>query len=149
MFAVGFFSAFINNTPVVAIFIPILLGVAKEIKASASKLLMPMSFASMFGGVCTLIGTSTNILVSSIAERQGQPAFSMFEIAPLGLIMFTVGMIYMLLIGIKLIPDRRSEGDLIENFNLQEYIAEVVLLEKLDVRSDMRSKMRRWSRKLI
>lgn len=129
MFAVGFFSAFINNTPVVAIFIPILLGVAKEIKASASKLLMPMSFASMFGGVCTLIGTSTNILVSSIAERQGQPAFSMFEIAPLGLIMFAVGMIYMLLIGVRLIPDRRAEGDLIESFNLQEYIAEVVLLE--------------------
>lgn len=129
MFAVGFFSAFINNTPVVAIFIPILLGVAKEIKTSASKLLMPMSFASMFGGVCTLIGTSTNILVSSIAERQGQPAFSMFEIAPLGLIMFTVGMIYMLLIGVRLIPERRAEGDLIESFNLQEYIAEIVLLE--------------------
>jgi Na+/H+ antiporter NhaD/arsenite permease-like protein len=69
MIAVGFFSAFINNTPVVAVFIPIILGVAKEIKASASKLLMPMSFASMFGGVCTLIGTSTNILVSSIADN--------------------------------------------------------------------------------
>ncbi len=129
MIAVGFFSAFINNTPVVAIFIPILLGVAKDIKTSASKLLMPMSFASMFGGVCTLIGTSTNILVSSLAERQGQPAFSMFEIAPLGLIMFSVGMTYMLLVGIRLIPDRRSEGDLIESFNLQEYIAEIVLTE--------------------
>ncbi len=129
MFAVGFFSAFINNTPVVAVFIPILLGVAKEIKASASKLLMPMSFASMFGGVCTLIGTSTNILVSSIAEERGQPAFSMFEIAPLGLVMFAVGSVYMLSIGIRLIPDRRSEGDLIESFNLQEYITEVVLLE--------------------
>ena len=128
MIAVGFFSAFINNTPVVAIFIPILLGVAKDIKTSASKLLMPMSFASMFGGVCTLIGTSTNILVSSLAERQGQPAFSMFEIAPLGLIMFAVGMTYMLLVGIRLIPDRRVEGDLIESFNLQEYIAEIVLL---------------------
>ncbi len=129
MIAVGFFSAFINNTPVVAIFIPILLGVAKDIKTSASKLLMPMSFASMFGGVCTLIGTSTNILVSSLAERQGQPAFSMFEVAPLGLIMFSVGMTYMLLVGIRLIPDRRSEGDLIESFNLQEYIAEIVLTE--------------------
>lgn len=129
MVAVGFFSAFINNTPVVAVFIPILLGVAKEIKVSASKLLMPMSFASMFGGVCTLIGTSTNILVSSIAEKEGQPAFGMFEIAPLGIIVFAAGMIYMLLIGIKLIPDRRSEGDLIESFNLQEYISEIVLLK--------------------
>lgn len=129
MFAVGFFSAFINNTPVVAIFIPILLGVAKATKASVSKLLMPMSFASMFGGVCTLIGTSTNILVSSLAEKEGQPAFTIFEVAPLGLIMFAIGTAYMLLVGIRLIPDRRAEGDLIESFSLQEYIAEVVLLE--------------------
>lgn len=126
---VGFFSAFINNTPVVAIFIPILLGVAKDVKISPSKLLMPMSFASMFGGVCTLIGTSTNILVSSIAEESGLKAFSMFEFAPMGLILFGIGMLYMFLIGIKLIPDRRTEGDLIESFRLQEYITEVVLLE--------------------
>ena len=86
MILVGFLSAFINNTPVVAIFLPILLGVARETKISASKLLMPISFASMFGGVCTLIGTSTNILVSSIAEKKGLPAFSMFEFAPLGII---------------------------------------------------------------
>ena len=129
MIAVAFFSAFINNTPVVAIFIPILLGVAKELKTSTSKLLMPMSFASMFGGVCTLIGTSTNILVNSIAEKQGQPAFSMFEIAPLGLTMFLIGTTYMLVIGIRLIPERRTEGDLLESFNLHEYITEVVLLE--------------------
>lgn len=129
MISVAFFSAFINNTPVVAIFIPILLGVAKEIKTSTSKLLMPMSFASMFGGVCTLIGTSTNILVNSIAESQGQPAFSMFEIAPLGVAMFLIGTTYMLLIGVHLIPERRAEGDLIESFHLHEYITEVVLLE--------------------
>ncbi len=127
--SVGFFSAFINNTPVVAIFIPILLKVANDIKASPSKLLMPMSFASMFGGVCTLIGTSTNILVSSIAEEAGLRAFSMFEFAPIGLLLFLIGMIYMLTIGIKLIPDRRVEGDLIESFSLQEYITEVVLHE--------------------
>ncbi len=127
--SVGFFSAFINNTPVVAIFIPILLGVSREIKVSTSKLLMPMSFASMFGGVCTLIGTSTNILVSSIAEESGQEPFSMFEFAPLGLILFAIGMSYMFFVGIRLIPERRTEGDLIESFSLQEYITEVVLLE--------------------
>lgn len=130
MIGVGFFSAFINNTPVVAIFIPILLGVAKDLKKSASKLLMPMSFASMFGGVCTLIGTSTNILVSSIAEEQGQPAFSMFEIAPLGIILFVIGTVYMFAAGIHLIPERRAEeGDLIDTFRLQEYITEIVLLD--------------------
>ncbi len=127
--SVGFFSAFINNTPVVAIFIPILLAVSRDIKVSTSKLLMPMSFASMFGGVCTLIGTSTNILVSSIAEESGLEAFSMFEFAPLGLILFAIGMLYMFLVGIRLIPERRAEGDLIESFNLQEYITEIVLLE--------------------
>ena len=65
-------SAFINNTAVVAIFMPIVLGLARQLKVSASKLLMPMSFASMFGGVCTLIGTSTNIIVSGIASMGGE-----------------------------------------------------------------------------
>jgi di/tricarboxylate transporter len=128
MCLVGVLSAFINNTPVIAIFLPILLGVAKDTKISASKILMPVSFASMFGGVCTLIGTSTNILVSSIAEKQGLPPFSMFEFAPLGLIMFAVGTAYMLLVGIRLIPERRGEGDLTETFALDEYLTEIVLL---------------------
>jgi Na+/H+ antiporter NhaD/arsenite permease-like protein len=84
MFVTAVLSAFINNTPVIAIFLPILLGVARETGFSASKILMPVSFASMFGGVCTLIGTSTNILVSSIAEKNGLRPFSMFEFTPLG-----------------------------------------------------------------
>jgi di/tricarboxylate transporter len=128
MVAVGVFSAFINNTPVVAIFVPLLLGIAREIKASPSKMLMPISFASMFGGVCTLIGTSTNILVSSIAERHGQQPFSMFEFAPLGLVMFAVGTLYMLTIGRRLIPDRRSSGELTQTFGMGEYLTEIVLL---------------------
>jgi len=129
LLSVGFFSAFINNTPVVAIFIPILVGVARDLKVSTSKLLMPMSFASMLGGICTLIGTSTNILVSSIAEENHLKEYSMFELAPIGLIFFGIGMVYMLVIGIRMIPDRRTEGDLIETFNLQEYITEIVLLD--------------------
>lgn len=128
MILVGFLSAFINNTPVIAIFLPILLGVARETRISASKILMPVSFASMFGGVCTLIGTSTNILVSSIAEKNNLPAFTMFEFAPLGIILFAVGTLYMLIFGIRLIPERRGEGDLSENFALSEYVTEIVLL---------------------
>jgi di/tricarboxylate transporter len=127
MILVGVLSAFINNTPVIAIFLPILLGVAKETKISASKLLMPISFASMLGGVCILIGTSTNILVSSIAEEKGLPPFTMFEFLPLGLAMFVVGMAYMLMIGIRMIPERRGEGDLTETFSLGEYLTEIVL----------------------
>ncbi len=128
MVLVAVLSAFINNTPVIAIFLPILLGVARATRISASKILMPISFASMFGGVCTLIGTSTNILVSSIAEKRGLRPFSMFEFAPLGLIMFAVGTVYLLLFGIRLIPDRRGEGDLTESFHLDEYLTEIVLL---------------------
>ncbi len=130
MIVVAVLSAFINNTPVIAIFLPILLGVARETGISASKILMPVSFASMFGGVCTLIGTSTNILVSSIAERNGLRAFTMFEFAPLGLIMFAFGTAYMLLFGIRLIPERRGKGDLVEEFALNEYLTEIVLTEE-------------------
>ncbi|QYO67096.1 SLC13 family permease [Leptolyngbya sp. 7M] len=127
MLIVGVLSAFINNTPVIAIFLPILLGVARENGISASKILMPVSFASMFGGVCTLIGTSTNILVSSIAQESGLRPFTMFEFTPLGLIMFVVGTAYMLIFGIRLIPERRGSGDLVEDFSLNEYLTEVVL----------------------
>ncbi len=128
MVIVALLSAFINNTPVIAIFLPILLNVARDTGTSASKILMPVSFASMFGGVCTLIGTSTNILVSSIAEKNGLRPFSMFEFAPLGLIMFVIGTVYLLLIGIRLIPERRGSGDLVEEFAMSEYLTEIVLL---------------------
>ncbi|MBA2379058.1 MAG: sodium:proton antiporter, partial [Blastocatellia bacterium] len=133
MVVVALLSAFINNTPVIAIFLPILLGVARDTGFSASKILIPVSFASMFGGVCTLIGTSTNILVSSIAEKNGLRAFTMFEFAPLGLIMFAVGTIYLLAIGIRLIPERRGSGDLLEEFAMNEYLTEIVILEESGV----------------
>jgi di/tricarboxylate transporter len=127
MLIAGILSGFINNTPVVAIFLPILLGVARDLDVSPSKLLMPLSFASMFGGVCTLIGTSTNILVSAIAERHGQPAFGMFEFTPLGAIFFGAGMLYMIFIGIRLIPDRRGKGDLTQTFGMGDYLIEIIL----------------------
>jgi di/tricarboxylate transporter len=127
MIGIGSVSAFINNTAAVAIFLPIVVGLAREIKVSPSKLLMPLSFASMFGGICTLVGTSTNILVSSIAERYGQPPFRMFEFAPLGLAMFAIGLLYMMLIGVRLIPDRRRGEDLTKNFGMGHYLTEIVL----------------------
>src|SRR5690606_10540761 len=129
MIVTAVLSAFINNTPVVALFLPILLVVARESGFIASRILMPVSFASMFGGVCTLIGTSTNILVSSIAEKNGLRPFSMFEFTPLGLIFVAIGIVYMFAVGIRLIPERRSEGDLVEEFKLEDYLAEVVILE--------------------
>jgi di/tricarboxylate transporter len=128
MIFVAFISAFINNTPVVAVFIPILLSVAHNNNISPSKLLMPLSFASIFGGVCTLIGTSTNILVSSIAVQYGEAPLGMFEFSSLGIVFFVIGTLYMVFIGVKLIPARRVETDLTESFRMNDYLTEIVIL---------------------
>ncbi len=129
MVTVGVISAFINNTPVVAIFIPILVGAAAQTKQNLAKMLMPLSYASMFGGVCTLIGTSTNILVSGVAAGQGLEPFSMFELSRMGIIFFGVGLIYMMTIGIRLIPDRGGSDDgLMKKFGMGDYLTEIVLL---------------------
>jgi di/tricarboxylate transporter len=129
MLVVASISAFINNTPVVAIFIPILAGAAIKSGHSLGKMLMPLSFASMFGGVCTLIGTSTNILVSGIAAENGLEPFSMFEMSKLGVIFFGAGILYMLTIGIHLIPKRENGTDLVKKFGMGEYLTEIILLE--------------------
>lgn len=127
MIGIGAISAFMNNTAAVAIFLPIVVGASRALNVNPARLLLPLSFASMFGGVCTLIGTSTNILVSSIAEQHGQPAFAMFEMSRLGLIFFGAGMLYMLLVGIRLIPDRRTPAELGEQYGMAEYLLEVVV----------------------
>ena len=127
MVVIGTISAFINNTAAIAIFIPVVLGVAGQLGVSPSRLLMPVSFASMFGGVCTLIGTSTNILVSSIAADHGAEPFSMFEFAPLGLVFFVVGFAYLFFVGIRMIPERRGQEDLTTSFGMTEYLTDIVL----------------------
>lgn len=127
MMVVGVISAFINNTAAVAIFIPVIISLSKDIGESASKLLMPMSFAAMFGGVCTLIGTSTNLLVDSIATDNGLAGFGMFDFAPVGIIFFVAGFIYLFTVGIKLIPERRKDESLTDTFEMQSYLTDVVL----------------------
>lgn len=130
MLIIGVISAFINNTAAVAIFIPVMISLSDKLGKSASKLLMPLSFAAMFGGVCTLIGTSTNLLVNSIATDNGLEAFTMFEFAPMGLIFFAVGFIYLFSFGINLIPDRREKRNLTDNFAMDEFLTDVVLKEE-------------------
>lgn len=127
MLMVGVASAFINNTAVVAMLLPVMLGLSRETGIKSSKLLMPLSFASMFGGVCTLLGTSTNILVNSIAQRHGEPAMEMFEFSSLGMLFLAAGTLYMLVAGIRLIPTRRGKTDLEADYGMGDYVAEIVL----------------------
>lgn len=129
MLIIAVISAFINNTAAVAIFIPVMISLSDKLGKSASKLLIPLSFAAMFGGVCTLIGTSTNLLVDSIAVENGLEAFSMFEFAPMGLIFLVAGFIYLFTIGIDLIPERREQKNLTDNFSMSEFLTDVVLSE--------------------
>ena len=127
MVGVGVLSSFLNNTAAVAILIPVVIVVARRAKTSPSKLLMPLSYASMFGGMCTVLGTSTNILASSIAEQAGLGAFGMFEFTKLGIIFFAVGVAYMMTLGRRLVPDHRGQGDLTTSFGLGDYLTDLVL----------------------
>ncbi len=128
MLIISVISAFINVTAVVALFMPVLIGVSKDAKISASKLLIPLSYSALLGGVGTLIGTSTNILVSSIAYKHGMHAFDMFEMTPFGIVVLVVGIIYLLTIGIRLLPDRDSMTGLIKKYEMTDYITEIILL---------------------
>lgn len=130
---VGVISAFINNTAAVAIFIPVMMSISSRIGVSPSKLLIPLSFAGMFGGVCTLIGTSTNILVSSIAVERGMDAIGMFEFTGMGLIFLASGLLYLFTVGIKMIPERRKEEDLTKDFDMQGYLTDIIINPNSDL----------------
>lgn len=132
MFLVAVISAFVNNTPVVAVFIPVILQIAHASGHSASKMLIPMSFASILGGTCTLIGTSTNILVSGIAEESGLPAFGMFEFTKYGIIVLLVGIAYMMLFGIRLLPNRKPQNNFDDRFGTRDYLSEIELLQNAE-----------------
>lgn len=129
MLLIAFISAFVNNTPVVAVFIPVVLQIAHASGISPSKMLIPLSFASIFGGMCTLIGTSTNILVSGIAIDHGLEPLTMFQMTPVGIILLVAGILYVAFIGIRLLPERKLDKDLSEKFGMHEYLTEIQLLE--------------------
>lgn len=122
-------SAFLNNTPIVVVFLPVILGFARSSGLRASRFLIPLSFFSILGGTVTLIGTSTNILVSGVAQEQGLTPFSIFEISKMGLIYALVGGAYLLIIGRKLLPNRDTLSSLLSTEDTRSFYTQAVILE--------------------
>jgi di/tricarboxylate transporter len=123
-------SGFLNNTPIVAMLIPAVSDLAREGGTSPSKLLLPLSYASMVGGMLTLIGTSTNLIASNVSARLLGNPFSMFEFTKLGIVVFVTGVVYLLFVGRYLIPERiKPDDSLLTEFEMSEYLTEVVVEE--------------------
>jgi di/tricarboxylate transporter len=126
MATVSLMSAFINNVGAVAILLPAVVGIARKTNLAPSRLLMPLAFASLLGGNLTLIGTPPNILASSMMADYGDiEPFAFFDFTPLGLLVLLAGLIYMLLLGRRLLPDRSPGGDLSLAYPIREYLTEV------------------------
>ena len=126
---VGPSSAFLNNTAIVAIFLPIIEEWARQRQISVSKLLIPLSYATILGGMITLLGTSTNILASGLAEKLTGQGFSIFQFTPLGLLTFSVGLIYIVLAAPMLLPARRniSDGNVAAEYQIKDYVSEIII----------------------
>jgi len=132
MLLAGGLSAFVNNTAAVAILLPAVITLARDRGVSPSKLLLPLSFAAMFGGVTTLVGTSTNLVLSALVAEHGAPRLAFFEFAPLGVVFFVLGVAYLATIGFRLLPARRPAKGVAEVYGVSEYVAEVVIEEGSD-----------------
>ncbi|HET9787454.1 MAG TPA: SLC13 family permease, partial [Pyrinomonadaceae bacterium] len=129
MIAAAFCAAVMKNTTTTAMFLPVVLGIAARRNLSPSKLLMPLAFGAILGGTCTLIGTSTNLAVSGALPRYGIEPFTMFELTRVGVVIVAVGMTYMLLVGIRLLPRKKPAESLTEQYHVRQYMTEVIVLD--------------------
>lgn len=127
---VAFASAFINNTPVVVLFIPIVMGLSCDCDFSPSKILIPLSYVSILAGTCTLIGTSTNIIVSDLSAVYGFEPLTMFELGKIGVPIALIGIIFLLIISPKLMPGRTAPVCELDKGKEKRYIAELIVPAK-------------------
>lgn len=128
MAVTGTVSAFMNNTTVTALFLGPLTSVCQRLKISPSRMLMPLAFASILGGTCTVIGTSTNVAVSGYISKAGLDPIGLFELLPIGAILFGAGIVYMATIGKWLLPNH-TDVSLTEQYEVRDYLMEVIILE--------------------
>ena len=120
-------SAFVANTPVVVVMIPVFVQLARKLGMNASKLLIPLSYAAIMGGMLTLIGTSTNLLVDGVARARGLEPFTIFEVMPIGLVVVAWGMFYLTVIGRWLLPERDSMADMLSDRTRMKFFTEAVI----------------------
>ncbi|MEM7177780.1 MAG: SLC13 family permease [Pseudomonadota bacterium] len=123
-------SAFMNNTPVVVMLIPVAINLAKSLKVSASQLLIPLSYMAIMGGMLTLIGTSTNLLVDGVASETGLKPFGLFEITPLALVIVVCGFVFLVIAGPKVLPRRDSMVDFLSDRKKLKFFTEVVIPDR-------------------
>jgi len=129
MFVTGALSAFMNNTTVTALVTGPVIGMCRKLNLSPSKVLIPVAFASILGGTCTLIGTSTNVAVSGYIAQAGMEPLGFFEILGIGLIFLATGIIFILLFYKRLLPDHKEVG-YNERYEIAQYLSEIVVSEK-------------------
>ena len=128
MISAAVLSAFMSNTACTAFFIPIVMSVAGRTKTSPSKLLLPLAFCSILSSSVTLISTSSNLVVSGLMTTAGLAPMDMFELAPVGIPITIVGLVYMFFLGHRLIPDRAPSVELLESFGVRPYLTEILIL---------------------
>ncbi|WP_084658943.1 SLC13 family permease [Pseudooceanicola batsensis] len=120
-------SGIVANTPVVVVMIPVFVQLARKLGINASRLLIPLSYAAIMGGTLSLIGTSTNLLVDGVARAQGLAPFSIFEVTPIGLVVVAWGMLYLVVVGRWMLPERDSMADMLSDRSRMKFFTEAVI----------------------